>query len=140
MKIIFLKDVKNVGKKGETKDVADGFYRNLLAPKALAVPVGDTRAQVLRRDIDKSVQAKLNEAERLKQAAAKIDGTKLTLKAKAQGTKLFGAVREAEVAAALGVDKHQIKMEPIKTIGEHDITLHLGHGTSATVTVIVLPD
>ena len=139
MKVVFLQDVKGVGRKGETKEVADGYYRNLLAPKRLAVPTTDPQARTVVQELEKKQQSKTAEVEAAKRIASGINGRRVELKGKAQGAKLFGAIREAEVATALGIDKKYIKMPPIKTIGEHRIQLTLEHGAKATVTIVVAP-
>ena len=74
-----------------------------------------------------------------KASAAKINGQTIELSAKAQGDRLFGALHEAEIAAALGIDQKLIKTEPIKTVGEHKLIVHLAHGQVATITVTVVP-
>ncbi len=139
MKVVFLQDVKGVGRKGEVKEVADGYYRNLLAPKRLAVPTTDPQVRTVLQELEKKQQSKTAEVEAAKRVASGINGRRVELKAKAQGVKLFGAIREAEVTAALGIDKKFIKMQPIKTIGEHRIQLTLEHGATATVMVVVTP-
>lgn len=140
MKVVFLSDVKGVAKRGETKDVSDGYYRNFLSPKAIAVPQTDPRAQKIMQELAAKKNNEAAEIEKLRQLAQRFNGQTVELKAKAQGSgKLFGAIRETEIADALKIDKKIIKMEPIKTGGSHGVTLQFSHGITARITVIVIP-
>lgn len=139
MKVVLLSDIKGVGKRGETKEVAEGYYRNFLVPKGLAADARDPKAAVALREVAAKQQAAQAEIEQAKAAAKALDGRQIEIAAKAQGERLFGAVHEAEVAAALGIDKKLIKMTPIKTVGEHTVRLNLPHQTSAVITVTIKP-
>lgn len=137
MEVVFLKDVPGAGKKGERRSVNDGYYRNYLAIKGLAVLPDDPAAQKVVASLAQSEAERQAELQALRQQAAKLSGQQVTLTAKAQGQKLFGAIHAAEVAEAFGLEKRLIKMEPIKSLGEHTVALDFGHGISAQVTVVV---
>lgn len=143
MKVVLLTEVKGMGKRGETKEVSEGYYRNFLAPKQLAVPPTDRRAAQVLKEVASKQQAAAEEVQRMRQLAGQFDGRTIELTAKAQGTqagdKLFGAIHETQVAEALGIDKKQIKMTPIKTVGQHRVTLEFPHQLRATITVVVQP-
>lgn len=143
MKVVLLTDIKGVGKKGETKEVSDGYYRNFLAPKALGVLPNDPRAQKVAADLSAQVQAKQAEIAAAQAMAAQLNGKEITIQTKAQGkevgSKLFGAVHEREVADQLKIDKKALQMDPIKTVGQHKVTVKLAHGARATITVNVIP-
>lgn len=138
MKVIFVTDVKGVAKRGEQKEVSDGYYRNFLAPKQTAVPMNDPKAKQILQTLAAKDRERQAEIDQIKKAAAALNGRAVTIKAKAQaGGKLFGAIREAEVAQLLGIDKKQIRIEPIKTVGSHSVTVRFGTVATAQVTVVV---
>lgn len=137
MEVIFLTDVKGVAKRGEQKVVNDGYYRNFLLPKRVAVPLSDPAAVKLRTELAAKVQADRMEVEAIKQQAAALAGKKLVITAKAQGDKLFGAIHETQVAEQLGIDKKLIRMTPIKTVGEHAVRLQFPHHIEATIHLTV---
>lgn len=143
MKVVLLEDVKNIGKKGEVKEVKDGHGMNFLIPQkkaALATDGSVRQAELNQSKQDEVAQDNLekNEAE-----AAKIDGQKISLKAKAQDEKLFGALSEGDIEDAL--TKAKIKLtngklnisEPIKTVGEHEIEVTWGTELTAKFTLVV---
>lgn len=141
MKVVLLNDIKGVGKRGETKEVSEGYYRNFLAPKQMAVPPTDQRAERVLKELTQKQQAAAEEVERIRQLAAQFDGRTIELTVKAQGnqagSKLFGAIHETQVAQTLGIEKKLIKMTPIKTVGEHRVVLEFPHQQRATITVVV---
>ena len=132
MKVILLQDVKGQGKKGEIVNASDGYARNFLLPKKLAVEANDTNMKAWKRNNAKEEAAA---AEKLADAQAKakeIKGKTFVLKAKAgEGERLFGSVTNMDVAAALAengvtVDKRNIEMEDhIKTIGQYKVKIKM---------------
>ena len=132
MKVILLHDVKGQGKKGEIVNASDGYARNFLLPKKLAVEANDTNMKAWKRNKAKEEAAA---AEKLADAQAKakeIKGKTFVLKAKAgEGERLFGSVTNMDVAAALAengvtVDKRNIEMEDhIKTIGQYKVKIKM---------------
>ena len=132
MKVILLQDVKGQGKKGEIVNASDGYARNFLLPKKLAVEANDTNMKAWKRNKAKEEAAA---AEKLADAQAKakeIKGKTFVLKAKAgEGERLFGSVTNMDVAAVLeengvAVDKRNIEMEEhIKTIGQYKVKIKL---------------
>jgi large subunit ribosomal protein L9 len=143
MKLILLSDVEGVGKMGELQDVNDGFGRNYLVPRGLAVLATkvnvkkqDEHIKVLIRAREKSVKAAGDLRERIEAAT-------LTLKHKtgADG-KLFGSVTPKEIAEAirgqlkLEIDRKAIKLkEPLKMTGSYTVDIHLGTGVNAHLKV-----
>ena len=145
MKVILQQDVRGQGKKGQMIEVAEGYARNYLLPRKLAVPATADAMNTMRLQ----EKAKKAEEARLKaeaQAMAeKLKGVvvKLTAKAGANG-KLFGAVTSKEVSDALqsqhGIElaKNKIVMEePIKSYGSYELKAKLGFEISGTVYVVV---
>ena len=120
MKVVFLEDVKNVAKAGDVKEVADGYGRNFLLPKKLAV--------VSRPGAEASIKAQIEakaETEQIKKLAAEIDGKEITFHVK-MGAKerMHGSITAANIASELqnvsgqAVDKRKIDLaDPIKQLG-----------------------
>lgn len=148
MKVIFLQDVKGSAKKGDVKEVADGYARNFLIGKGLAV---EATAKNL-TDLAGKKASEQHKADVAKQeamdAAAKLKGGKVTVKAKAgQGGKLFGSVTAGSVADAvseqLGVkaDKKKVALSSeIKAFGTYTAEVKFMAGVSEKITVDVVEE
>ena len=132
MKVILMQDVKSLGKRGEIKEVADGYARNFLFPKKLAQQASSgnlnslKHEQNLQADRDAKVLAKAREF------AAQLQEKQLTVAAKCgDGGRLFGSVTSADIAEALAeqgitVDKRKIELsEPVKTLGQYEASVKL---------------
>ena len=146
MKVIFLQDVKGSGKKGEVKNVADGYARNMLFPKNLAVEATNANLSKLAGQ-QSSAQHKIDvEKQAAYEAAEKVKDKKLIIKAKAGSNgKLFGSVTAAHVADALNeqlgvkVDKKKITLSTdIKNFGSYSAVVKFYTGISAKVDVEVI--
>lgn len=147
MKVILKQDVSGLGKKGEIKQVADGYARNLLLPRGLAEEATPPR---LRQRENREAAARkkmLRREEEGRARAAELEHLVLVCKVAAgEGGRLFGSVTAADIAAQLNrqgfdVDKKKINLaEPIKSVGRHEVTLKLGPGIKATVIVQVEKD
>ncbi len=144
MDVILKADVKGLGKKGEKVKASDGYARNFLFPKGLAV---EANAQSLTelRNREQSNQHKIDvEVAAANESKAKLQGkiVKMTAKAGNNG-KLFGSVTSKEVAAeiakqfAVKVDKRKISMDDIKTFGSYKIEVKLYTNIVAEMTVMV---
>lgn len=145
MKVIFLQDVKGSGKKGELKNVADGYARNMLLPKGYAVEATPENMNKL-EGAQASAQHKIDvDVQAAKDAAAKIKGKKVEIVAKAGSNgKLFGSVTAANVADALSqqldvkVDKKKIVLSTdIKNFGSYTAIVKLYNGIAETIDVEV---
>ena len=132
MKVVLLKDVKNMGKRDDILNVSDGYARNFLFPKKLATMLTPGTARLIEKKKQEALARLAKEkedAERLIKVLAKKVVT-CTVKANEDG-RLFGSVGHAELIAALAgmgftVEKKQIHLdEPIKSLGEHDVHLVL---------------
>ncbi|AIC96518.1 MULTISPECIES: 50S ribosomal protein L9 [Shouchella] len=144
MKVIFLKDVKGKGKKGETKNVAEGYARNYLLPNQLAKEatsgnIKDLEAQ--KKSQDKKAQAELEDAQAFKQ---KLEELTITIPAKAgEGGRLFGAVSTKQIAEALQkevkkIDKRKIQLdEPIRSLGYTKVPIKIHPEVTAVLNVHV---
>ncbi|MDO5028120.1 MAG: 50S ribosomal protein L9 [Bacillota bacterium] len=145
MKIILLKDYKNVGKAGEMVEAKDGYARNYLLPRNIAIEATPENVENWKEE-----QARLEEEERLALQGAqelkeKLEGITLELEGKGGATgKLFGSVTNAEISKALlkqeklSVDKKKIELkEPIKTAGLHQVEVRVYPEVVATLKVNV---
>ena len=146
MKVIFLQDVKGSGKKGEIKNVADGYARNMLLPKGYAVEATAANMNKL-EGAQASAQHKIDvDIQAAKEAADKIKGKKVNIAAKAGSNgKLFGSVTAGNVADALAeqfgvkVDKKKVVLSTdIKNFGSYTASVKLYNGISETVDVEVI--
>lgn len=147
MKVIFLKDVKGQGKKGEIKDVSDGYARNFLLRKGLAVEATPGNINALKdekRRQQEREQEKDREAEALKDRLEQLD-FKIAAKAGENG-RLFGAVTSKHISDELKrhnmkVDKKKIQLdEPIRTLGVTPVEIKLRPGITATLKVHVVEE
>lgn len=145
MKVIFLQDVKGSGKKGELKNVADGYARNMLIPKGYAVEATAANMNKLEGQ-QASAQHKIDmDIKAANEAAAKLNGKKVNIKAKAGSNgKLFGSVTAGNVADAISeqfgvkIDKKKIVLSTdIKNFGSYTAVVKLYNGISETIDVEV---
>ncbi len=144
MKVILTADVKGQGKKGELVNVSDGYARNFLFPKNLAIEANSAAMSELKNRESAAAHHKQEEIDAAKALAAKLDGQTVVIKAKAGGQgKLFGAVTSKEVTAeinkkfSVSLDKKKTNMSDIKNFGEYSAELRLYTGISAKITVKV---
>lgn len=144
MKVILQQDVKSLGKKGELVNTSDGYARNYLFPRNLAVEA-NSQAMTELQNRESSKKHKIAvETDEAKQAAAKINGKIIEIKAKAgQGGRLFGSVTAKEIAEAMkknfsiDIDKRKITVNDIKAYGSYPASVKLYQGVSAEFTVKV---
>jgi len=145
MKVIFLEDVKGKGKKGDLKDVSDGYARNFLLPKKLAKEATADNLNTFKLQ----EKARLAQIEREKaeanENAKRLESlvVKITAKAGANG-RLFGAVTSKEISEALeqqhgmSIEKNKIVLsEPIKSYGSYEVKCKFGYEISGTIHVLV---
>jgi large subunit ribosomal protein L9 len=144
MKIVLQKDVKNVGKVGDVVNVKDGFARNFLFPRKMAIQATESRVSEWEH-IKKVSEAKKKKAvaER-KELLAKLSGVTLTFKMVAgEKDKIFGSVTPHDISKELEgkgyqVDRRDIQIEEaIKSLGQHKATVTFGEDLKAEVTVVV---
>jgi large subunit ribosomal protein L9 len=144
MKVILTQDVKGSGKKGELINAADGYARNFLLPKGLAIEANNQAIGELKAK-EASKQHKIQvEKEAAMETAKKLEGKTVSLTAKAgAGGKLFGSVTTKEIADAIKkqygaeVDKKKISVNEIKAFGSYTAEVKLYTGISAKMTVEV---
>lgn len=144
MKVVLLEDVKGKGKKGELCNVSDGYARNFLFPKNLAVIADNGVLSELKNREESAKHHKKQETDAAKEISQKLDGKTLTITAKAGSAgKLFGSVTTKEIAAEIEknfgvkVDRKKISAPDIKNYGEYTAQIKLYTGISAKITVRV---
>lgn len=144
MKVILLKDVKNVGKKGEVINASDGYARNFLFPKKLAQEANDVNMHNLNKKIEADRKKKLEEIEAAQKLANELKDKEVKIKAKSgDNGKLFGAITSKDIATALNkqynvdIDKKKIVTETIKTMGAFEVEVKLYPEVSTKIKVVV---
>jgi len=142
VKVIFLEDVKGTANAGETKDVADGFARNYLLPRRLAVPASRQHLEDLRRRGAAQMARVSKDLEEARALATRIEAARLVLLVKAGSTgKLYGSVTNTDVAEALeregiSVDRRKIVFkETVRALGDHPVEVRLHPKVVAYLTV-----
>lgn len=133
MKVIFIKDVKGQGKKGQVKEVSEGYASNFLLPRGLVRPATEGNVKTLENQAAAEQRRKDNEKEEAQQLGKKLDELTLTMKAKSgEGGRLFGAITSKQIAETLAstkgitIDKRKIELgEPIRHIGVFQVSVKL---------------
>lgn len=146
MKVIFNVDVKGQGKKGEMKDVSDGYARNYLLPRKLASEATADNLNTMRLKEKAKAAQIAKEKEEAMANAKRLSEISVTIRAKAGGAgKLFGSVTSQEISAALKeqhgieIEKNKIvQAEPIKSFGSYEVKAKLGYEISGTISVLVI--
>jgi len=145
MKVIFLTDVRGQGKKDEMKEVSDGYARNYLIPRKLAVEATSDALNAMKLK-EKAKKAQMEKDKALaKETAKRLESLVVKIAAKGGGGgKLFGSVTSKEISDALAgqfdiaIDKNKIvQAEPIKSFGSYDVKCKLGYEVSGTIHVVV---
>lgn len=148
MQVILLQDIKNVGKKDQIINANDGYARNFLFPKKLAVEATKDNLLKLQAKKDSKAHQKNLEIEANKEIAKKIEAITLELKVKAGANgKTFGGITSKEIADGLkkqtgiDIDKKKIVVkETIKTIGRFSVDVKFGDGVNAKLALNVQPE
>lgn len=148
MKVILLQDIKNVGKKDEIISANDGYARNFLFPKKLAVEATKDNLLKLQAKKDSQKNKKNLEIEEYKKQAEKIKDMVLEVKVKAGANgKIFGGVTSKEISEELKkqykmeIDKKKIVLkETIKNIGRFSVDIKFGDGVNAKLTLNIIPE
>lgn len=142
MRVILLKDVKGVGKRLEVKNVQDGYARNFLLPKSLAIIATEFEIARLNKNMKTEEEKEKKNITKLKQTAEKIENKELifTLKTGPKG-EIFGSITKKEIEEKLaseGVENAKVILEhPIKNLGASNISIDLGHGVKTSTYIMV---
>lgn len=145
MKVIFIKDVKGQGKKGQVKEVSEGYASNFLLPRGLVRPATEGNVKTLENQAAAEQRRKDQEKEEAQQLGKKLDELTLTLKAKSgEGGRLFGAITSKQIAETLAatqgitIDKRKIELsDPIRHVGTFQVNVKLHTEVKASLTVQV---
>ena len=145
MKVILQQDVKSVGKKGEVIEVSEGYGRNFLLPKKLAVPANAQNMNLAKQKAGSAAHKKAQEADEAKLLTAQLAKAEVTIPVKVgEGGKLFGSVSGKDVADALKaahgveIDKRKISLsQEVTGVGDYEAVIRLHPEASAKIAVHV---
>jgi large subunit ribosomal protein L9 len=144
MRVILLKDIKNLGKKYEVKEVKAGYARNFLIPKGLAKPA--TKKALLWLNIQKEMKEKKEEEDfkKTQELVSAVDGREVTFSVKiGKKNQLFEAITSQKISEKLkelgfNIKKSQINLEkPIKELGEFPVKIEFDHNLEAEIRIII---
>ncbi len=145
MKVILQQDVRGQGKKGQLVDVSDGYARNFLFPRKLAVAATTDNVNTMKLQDQARREREAKEKAEAEELVKKLKDCPVKLSAKAGvGGKLFGSVTTKEISTALKeqygyqVDSKKLSCEPIKAFGTYQVKCKLGYEVTGTVTVQVV--
>ena len=145
MKVVFLQDISSKAKKGEIKEVADGYARNFLFPKGLAVPATAAAVKEVEARSEEGARRRARQQEELNELAQHLAGIELHFKARAGGKdRIHGSITSANIADEINrlmnivVDKKKIELpEPLRNLGRHEVNIDLAKGTETKIAVII---
>ncbi|MCS7246005.1 MAG: 50S ribosomal protein L9 [Thermomicrobium sp.] len=148
MKVVLLRDVPNVGQAGTVHEVSDGFARNYLIPRRLAEPatpervaVAEARLAAQRRKVEKAERA-------LRDLAQRLEGLRVVIPARVgESGRLYGSITARDIAERVSrlvgheIDRRAVELtDPIRSLGEHRVSIHLVGRLRPTVIVEVVPE
>ncbi len=144
MEVILREDIEKLGARGQVVKVADGYARNFLLPRRLAVPATEANKKIVEQERQAALRREAKEKAAAEELAKMLAGVTLTTVQKAgEADQLFGSVTAKDIAELLEkqgytIDRRKIVLDhPIKTLGEHKVTLKLHREVSVEIPVIV---
>ena len=148
MRVMLIKDVESVGQAGDVKEVADGYGRNYLIPRRLAILAGKGAEAEARRLREAVVKREAKDRDEAQELAELIDNKTVVVRLKVGAEdKVFGAITNDDIATALRlqhqveVDRRKIELkDPLKQLGEHQVPLRLHRDVSAHINLIITQD
>ncbi|WP_372630918.1 50S ribosomal protein L9 [Cohnella sp.] len=147
MKVIFLQDVKGQGKKGEIKEVSEGYARNFLLPKGVVQIATEGAKKTLNQQAASAQKKKDNEKKDAQELAARLGEMTVVIQAKAgEGGRLFGAITSKQISEALeklniSIDKRKIELDdPIRVLGVTKVAVKLYPDVKGTLSVQVVEE
>ncbi len=147
MEVILREDLPNLGSTGDIVKVKPGYARNFLLPRGLAVVADSRSKQQLEHNKRVAAEKRERDLRHAQQLSERISKVRVVIQARAgEEGKLFGSVTNLDIERALGqagvaIERRRIRLaEPIKALGEHQVSIHLANGVDATVTVAVEPE
>ena len=147
MELILREDVSNLGRRGDVINVSDGYGRNYLLPKKLAIPLTEGNKKAVEQQKAKAVKRDFHEKTEAEQLAGMIAKSPVTIARRAGETGvLFGSVTSVDIAEALNsqgfeIDRRKIVLDdPLKQLGEFPVPVRLHRDVTATITVQVVQE
>jgi large subunit ribosomal protein L9 len=147
MEVILREDVEKVGARGALVRVADGYARNFLLPKRLAVPATDSNKKIVEQEREAYVRREAKDVSESEDLAKLLIGVTLTFRHKVgENNHLFGSVTAKDIADALEAQKFHVERrkvqleEPIRTVGEYEIAVRLHRDVTTHIKVVVEPE
>lgn len=147
MEVILREDIAKIGTRGSVVKVADGYARNFLLPKRMAVAATDSNKKIVDQERDAYVRREAKVKGDAESLAHLMHNVTVTLKHRVgENNHLFGSVTAKDIAEALEAQKFSIERrkiqleEPIRTVGEHKVPVRLYRDVTVDVTVIVEPE
>ena len=147
MEIILREDVEKVGARGSVVKVADGYARNFLLPKRLAVRASEANKKIVEQEREAYLRREAKVKSESEDLAKLMGNVTVTFHQRVgENNQLFGSVTAKDIADALEAQKFHVERrkihleEPIRTLGEHKVTLRLHRDVSTEITVIVEPE
>jgi large subunit ribosomal protein L9 len=144
MEIILREDIDNLGTRGDVVKVAAGYARNFLLPKKLAVPATDSNRKIVEQERQAHLRKEAKQIGEAQELAKLVGAVTVTIRRKAgENDQLFGSVTAADISDALTAQKYNVERrkisleEPIRTLGEHKVTVRLHREVAAEITVNV---
>ena len=148
MKVVFLQDVPKVAKAGEIKEVADGYGRNFLIPKKLALLANSPALSAMETQLKIKARSQTEEEAELVELAHQLEEKEITLKAKVGAKEhLYGSITSADITAELQnttglvVDKRKVELaEPIRQLGSYEVAVRLAKDIIPKIKVTVIEE
>ncbi len=145
MKVIFLEDISNKAKRGEIKEVADGYARNFLLPRGLAMLATKRALQTAQIQLQQQTQRQAKEEVKLGELRHQIDGTKVYFYARAGAEgRLFGSITTSDIAQELSkitgfpIDKRKIMLDkPLRELGSHEVIIKPSKDIDIKIAVVI---
>lgn len=146
MEIILREDIDKVGARGTVVKVANGYARNFLLPKRLAVPATEANKKIVEQEREAYLRREAKAKGESEDLARMLADVSVTIRQRVgENNQLFGSVTAKDISDALAAQNYQIERrkvqidEPIRTVGEHQVTLRLHREVTAQIKVIVEP-
>lgn len=144
MKVILIKDVKALGRKGEVVNASDGYFRNFLLPRGLAKEANNSNLHVLNNQKKAERKQKLDEIEEAQKIAKSLKGKQIKIDIKSgENGRLFGSITGKDISDRLKkdfditVDKKKVVMDNIKKVGSYDVEVKLYPEISTKIKVVI---
>ncbi len=147
MKVILKEDVKSLGRAGDVVDVSQGYARNYLIPRGIAVIADKKNIEAVEREREAIQRKIMKEKEGAQELAQRLSGINLTIRAKAgEEGKLFGSITSKDISEVLkkegfDIDKKRIYLEePIKRVGNYTVDIKLSHDVAAKLSINIIEE